>query len=95
MTFLAPHLQIGFREFKCNLLASQPLVDGAKSVNFVFNVGLLVLVEMNLDEARAIQTDTDALTNNLSREHQVFQNVVVDCSQGTAVEQTRGSTLSN
>ena len=70
-------LQIGFRKLDCHFLSSQPLVDSSKCLNFVFNVGLLVLVQMNLDQACGIQPDANSLANNLSRVDQVFQNGVM------------------
>ena len=67
-------LQIGFRKFKSNFLSCQPLVDSSKCLNFVFNIGLLILVQMNLDQTCSIQPDADPLANNLSREDQIFKD---------------------
>ena len=47
-------LQISFRELKSNLLSCQSLVDGSESIDFVFDVGLLILVQMNFDQFRGI-----------------------------------------
>lgn len=79
-------LQIGFRKFKSNFLSSQPLVDSSKCLNFMFNVGLLILVQMNLDQACGIKPDANSLANNLSWEHQVFKNRVMHRCQSTAEE---------
>lgn len=43
----------------------------------MFNSGLLVLVEVDLDELGAVQLDPDALANNLCGEHEVLQDGVV------------------
>lgn len=84
-------LQIGFRKFKSNFLSSQPLVDSSKSLNFVFNVGLLILVQMNLDQACGIKPDTNSLANDLSREYQVFKNSIMHRCQSTARRNKKSS----
>ena len=83
---MALHLQIRLREFECNFLACQPLVNGCKRIHFVFNVRLLVLVQMNFNKTRAIQTNANSLSDNFSREDQVLQDVVMNSSQSTAVQ---------
>lgn len=55
----------------------------------MFDSGLLVLVQVDLDQARAVQLDTDALAHNLRREAQVLQDIVVHHGQGTAAN-TKG-----
>lgn len=53
---------------------------------FVFHVVLLGLVQMDLDEPAAVHFDSDPLTHDLTREHQVLQDGVVDRSQSTTEE---------
>lgn len=48
----------------------------------MFNGGLLVLVQMNLDQLRAVQLDAHPLADDLSREDQILQNGIVHGSQG-------------
>ena len=47
----------------------------------MFDVGLLVLVEMNLEEPGAIKTDPGALANNLGRVDEVIENGIVHSHQ--------------
>lgn len=47
---------------------------------FVFDIVLLRLVQMDLDEPAAVLFDSDPLTHDLAREHQVLQDGVVDRS---------------
>lgn len=74
-------LQVGFGELKGHLTAGQLLVDGRECVDFVFDGRLLVLVEMHLDQLRAVQLDANALANNLGGEHQILEDGVVDRGQ--------------
>ena len=50
----------------------------------MFYCGLLVLVEVHLDEARPVQLDADTLTHDLSGEAQILEDSVVHSCQGTA-----------
>ena len=54
--------------------------------HLVLYCGLLVLVEVHLDEAGTIKLDANALTDQLGREAQILQDGVVHRSQGTAGE---------
>lgn len=56
----------------------------ATVTHFVFNGGLLVLVQMHFDQLRAVQLDADALSDNLSWEDKIVKNAVVDSGQGAA-----------
>lgn len=47
----------------------------------MFNGGLLVLVQVHLNQLRAIQLDADALANDFSWEDQIFQDGIVDSGQ--------------
>jgi hypothetical protein len=51
--------------------------------HLVFNVGLLVLVQVDLEESGAVKTDPGALANDLSGVDQVIENSVVNGNQGT------------
>ena len=48
----------------------------------MFYVGLLILVQMNLEESGSIQTDPGPLSNDFSRVNEVVQDSVVDRDQG-------------
>ena len=76
------HLQVSLGELKVDLLAGELLVDGGEGLHLVLNVGLLVLVQVTFEQSCTVQLDSDSLPNNLSREHQVVQDVVVDGLQG-------------
>ena len=66
--------------------------NGHMLAHFVLNCGLLVLVEVNLDEAASVQLDTDTLAHDLSREAQILQDVVVYHRQSAAVHRNTNET---
>lgn len=47
----------------------------------MLNICLLVLVQVNLDEPTSIQPDPNSLAHDFSGIDQIFQYVVVHCSQ--------------
>ncbi len=49
----------------------------------MFDVGLLVLVEMNLEESGSVKPDPDTLANDLSRVNKVVEDGVVNGNQCT------------
>jgi len=49
----------------------------------VFDVGLLVLVEMDLEESGSVKPDPDTLANDLSRVNKVVEDGVVNGNQCT------------
>ncbi len=50
----------------------------------MLDVGLLVLVEVHLEQPGSVQSDPDPLANNLGRIDQVVQDGVVHGHQGAA-----------
>merc|ERR1719194_312206 len=64
-------------ELEGDLLSSKFLVDAGESAGLMLNVGLLGFVQVDLEEARPIQTDSYSLPDNLSRIDQVIQDSVV------------------
>ena len=52
-------LQSHFWELEVNLLAGELLVDGAEGLGLVLNVGLLGLVQVDLEEASSVQADPE------------------------------------
>ena len=50
----------------------------------VFNVGLLIFIEVDLKKPGAVQPDADALAHDLGRVNEVVQDGVVDGHQRTA-----------
>lgn len=52
----------------------------------MFDVVLLSLVQVDLDEPAAVQFHSDPLTHDLTGEHQVLQDGVMDRGQSAAVE---------
>ena len=50
-------LQCHLWELEVDLLAGELLVDGAEGLRLVLNVGLLGLVQMNLEQACSVQAD--------------------------------------
>ena len=76
LTLIKPHLmgskfQLGPKLKVC-----------AKEAHLVLDVGLLVFVEMNLEESGAVQPDPDALANDLGGVDQVVEDCVVNGNQG-------------
>merc|ERR1719410_944928 len=69
-------------ELKGDLLASELLVNTGECICLVFNVGLLGLVQMNLEKAGSIEPNSDSLSNNLCRVDKVIQDGVVYSHQG-------------
>lgn len=55
-----------------------------KLIYLVFYSCLLVFVQVHLNQARGIQLDADALSNNFCGETQVVQYRVMHSSEGTA-----------
>ena len=49
----------------------------------MFNVGLLVLVQVDLEESGAVKTDPGTLANDLGGVDQVIEDGVVNSNQGT------------
>jgi hypothetical protein len=52
----------------------------------VFDVGLLVLVQVDLDDLVAVQLDSNALSDTLGGENQVIEHRVVYSSQRSAAD---------
>lgn len=52
----------------------------------VFNIGLLVLIQMNFNQVRSIQSHSSSLAYNLRRIAQILQYCIVDSSQSSAVK---------
>jgi hypothetical protein len=53
-----------------------------KQAYLVLNVGLLVFVEMNLEESRSVELDPDTLANDLGGVDEVIEDRVVNGDQG-------------
>lgn len=49
----------------------------------MFNGGLLVLVQVHLDQLLAVQLDADALADDLRGEHEILEDGVVHRGQGS------------
>lgn len=52
--------------------------------HFVFNGGLLVLVQMHFDQLSTIQLHADTFADNFSWEHKIVEDGIVHSGQGTA-----------
>ena len=52
-------LQSHFWELEVNLLAGELLVDRAEGLGLVLNVGLLGLVQVDLEETSSVQADPE------------------------------------
>lgn len=50
----------------------------------MFDGRLLVLVQMDLDQLRAVQLDADALADDLGGEHEILEDGVVDRGERSA-----------
>ena len=53
-----------------------------KQAYLVLNVGLLVFVEMNLEESGSVELDPDTLANDLGGVDEVIEDRVVNGDQG-------------
>ena len=58
------HLQLVVWEFEYHITTGQLLVHRCKGNKLVCNGGLLVLIQMHLNQLGAIELDADALANN-------------------------------
>merc|ERR1719447_1097438 len=74
-------LQVRLRKFKCNLLSCQFLVDCRVSFGLVFDVGLLIFIQMNLEQTGAIKTESNPLSNNFCGVHEVIEDSTVNSYQ--------------
>ena len=50
----------------------------------VFNISLLVLIQMNLEKTGSIKTETDPLSYNFCRVHKIIKDSTVNGNEGTA-----------
>jgi len=73
-----------FRELKDDFFAGELFVHGGVRVQLVLNVRLHRLVQVDLQEARRIESDSGALSDDFGRVAQVVQDRVVDRSQSSA-----------
>jgi len=70
-------------ELKDNVLAGHLLVDSGERLQLVLYVNLLTLVQMNLDQTRSIELDSDTLANNLRWKAQVLEDSVMHRGEST------------
>lgn len=68
-------------DLKNDLLTSQLVVDSLEGFQFVVNLLNVLGVQQDLLDLVTTNQVSDSLTNDLSWEDQVFQNLVVDSSQ--------------
>merc|ERR1719476_1159157 len=71
------------RELECHLFAGQLLVDSRVGFGLVFNVGLLVLIQMNLEQTGTVKTETNPFADNFCRVNKVVEDSIVDSHQST------------
>ena len=50
----------------------------------MFNIGLLVLIQMHLEQASTVETESDPLANNFCRVDEVIKDGAVYSNQSTA-----------
>ena len=53
------------------------------NTDFVFNIRLLILVQVYFDKSGSIQLDPDSLANNFRGKRQILQNSIMDSSKCT------------
>jgi hypothetical protein len=68
------------REFEDGILSSDLLVHGGKGVQFVFNVLLVLGVQVDFEDRRSVNPVADALANNLGGVDEVIKDGLVDGS---------------
>ena len=56
----------------------------------MFNICLLGLLQVDLDEAGSVQLDADSLSYDLSRECQILKDSIMYSSQSTATKEDWG-----
>jgi len=71
-----------FGELERNFPSGQFLVNRRECVHLMFNSSLLNLIQMHLDQLGPVQLHTDALADDLSREHQILEDGIVNGCQG-------------
>ena len=64
-------------ELEVDVLAGELLVDGGEGLDLVLDVGLLRLVQVDLDELGAVEFDARALANNLGRVDEIVERRLV------------------
>ena len=75
---------VGFAwDLENDLLAGQLVVDGLERLELVVNLLHVLGVEQHLLDFVAADQVSDSLANNLSWEHKVLQDLVVDRSQSS------------
>lgn len=75
------HLQVGFWEFKGHITTGEFFVHGCKCINLVLNCGLLIFVQMHLDQLGTIELNANAFADNLSGEYQILKDGIIHSSQ--------------
>jgi len=81
-----PHTHTEFHSFfsrnhwehKFGLLLRKRFVDGAKRFEFVFEVFRFLWVDVDLEDAGAVEPDADALSNDRAGPHDVLEDRGVD-----------------
>merc|ERR1719203_2121203 len=81
--YYSDDLQVRLGEFKGHLFAGQLLVHSRVRFGLVFNVGLLVLVQMNLEQTGTVKTETNPLSDNFCRVNKVVEDSIVNSHQST------------
>ena len=81
-------LDQGVGELEVDLLAGELLVDAGEGLGLVLDVGLLGLVQVDLEQTRTVLADPDPLADYLSWVDEVVQDVVMHSLQGQVIDCT-------
>ena len=71
------------RKENCSRKKVLTFANSASVAYLVFNVGLLVLVQMNLEQTGAVKTETNSLADNFCRVNKVVEDSIVNSHQST------------
>merc|ERR1712183_575134 len=74
LVYCVSKLQDSLRELEVDLLAGELLVHRGEGLCLVLDVGLLGLVQVDLEQTGAVQTDPNSLANNLGRVDEVIED---------------------
>jgi len=79
------YLGLGLREEEGDILTSQLLIDRRESIELTLNVLLILLVQEDLEDLAAVESDTGALSDDLCWVNKILKNGLVNSSQSTGV----------
>lgn len=72
------------------LLSNTSIIEvNVEKTYFVFNIRLLILVQMDLDELWAIQLNSDPLTHNFDGVNKIFEKGIIYSGKRAAINKNQ------